>query len=88
MTIDKNDKSRVRTWRVRSSRDFSLAARELRVSRGIDQKDLAAAVGIEPSYLSRLERARRSSILLDRFLRIFRHLGAEVTITWTEPRDP
>ncbi|MEX2653983.1 MAG: helix-turn-helix transcriptional regulator, partial [Acidimicrobiia bacterium] len=71
MAIDKDDKS-VRTWRVRSSRDLSLAARELRMARAIDQKDLAAAVGIEPSYLSRLERGRRSSILLDRFLRIFR----------------
>lgn len=87
MKIDKDDNSRVRTWRVRSSRDLSLAARELRVSRGIEQKDLAVALGMDASYLSRLERARRSSTLLDRFLRVFRHLGAEVTITWTETRD-
>jgi transcriptional regulator with XRE-family HTH domain len=78
--------TRTRTWRVRSSHDLGLAIKELRHSRKLEQREVADALGMDRSYLSRLEGGRRS-ILLDRILRVLRYLGAEVTLSWSEDPD-
>ena len=61
-----------------------MAAKEIRLSRGLEQKDVALALGMDPTYLSKLESGKRTSLLIDRLLRVFRFYGAEVTITWTD----
>ncbi|MFC6489088.1 helix-turn-helix domain-containing protein [Nitratireductor sp. GCM10026969] len=39
---------------------FARRVRELRQARGVSQKDMAAALGVTPAYLSALEHGRRS----------------------------
>jgi len=78
--------TRRRTWRVRSSHDLGLAIKELRHSRNLDQKEVAEALRMDRTYLSRLEGGHKS-ILLERLLRVLRHLGAEITISWTDNPD-
>lgn len=55
----------------------------MRSARGLTQEDLAHQVGVERTYLARLE-AGATVLLLDRALRILRRLGATVTITLPE----
>lgn len=40
---------------------FAQALRELRRRRGVTQRDLAAAIGVSPAYLSALEHGRRGA---------------------------
>jgi transcriptional regulator with XRE-family HTH domain len=61
-----------------------MAAKEIRLSRGLEQKTVAIALGMDPTYLSKLESGKRSSFLIDRLLRVYRFYGAEVTITWAD----
>jgi len=70
----------VRTWLIRSSADLGRAIADVRLERGLTQDSLAETVGVDRTYLARLE-AGASVILLDRALRILRRLGAEVTVT-------
>ena len=72
-----------RSWKVRTSRDLGMAVQELRHSRGLTQAELAEILQMDRTYLSKLE-GQRSSIVLNRLLRILRYLGAEVTVTWSE----
>lgn len=40
---------------------FGIRLRELRAQRGISQKEMAAAIGVSPAYLSALEHGRRGA---------------------------
>ncbi|WP_230208866.1 helix-turn-helix transcriptional regulator [Nostocoides sp. HKS02] len=64
---------------VRSGADLGAAVAEARRLRGQTQDQLAAAAGVERSYLAKLE-AGASVLLLDRALKLLRRLGAEVVV--------
>lgn len=69
------------TVRIRTARDLGLALAEARMARDLTQAQVAAATGIERTYLARMERAK-GTLFLDRALRVLRRLGAEVTVTF------
>lgn len=69
-----------RRWSVRTPEDLGRAVAGVRAARGLTQEELAGQVGVERTYLARLE-AGATVLLLDRALRILRRLGATVTIT-------
>ena len=71
---------------IRSGQDVGRAIRAIRSTRGLTQAQAADLVGLEPSYLSKIERGRTVS-LLEHQLRILRRLGARVTVTFDEVDD-
>jgi transcriptional regulator with XRE-family HTH domain len=70
-------------WVVRQGRDLGAAIAEIRRQRGLTQEDLAETVGLDRTYLARLE-AGSSVQLLDRAMLLLRRLGADVTVSWTD----
>ena len=69
----------VRTWRVNAPADLGRALAGARRSRGLSQGELAAALGVHRSYIAELE-AGSSVQMLERLLRAFKRLGAEVEV--------
>lgn len=69
-----------RTWVIRDVPDLGRAVAEIRCLRGLTQEGLAAAAGIERTYLAKLE-AGASVRLLERALRALRRMGATVSVT-------
>ena len=65
---------------IRSGDDLGLAVAEARVVRRLSQQELAAEVGIDRTYLARLENGLTVQ-MLDRAVRILRLLGATITVT-------
>jgi transcriptional regulator with XRE-family HTH domain len=62
---------------------FGKRLRELRASRGVTMKDMAAAIGVSPAYLSALEHGHRGTptyYLLQRIITYF-------NIIWDEAED-
>jgi transcriptional regulator with XRE-family HTH domain len=70
---------RARTWRVNSPDDLGRALASVRRSRGVSQGELAAMLDVHRSYIAELE-AGGSVQMLERLLRAFKRLGAEVEI--------
>lgn len=66
---------------IRSGADLGRAIRSIRSARGLSQGSAAELAGIDPTYLSKIERGRTVS-LLEHQLRILRRLGAHVTVTF------
>ena len=66
---------------VHRGADVGRAIRALRTARDLTQAEAADLVGIEASYLSKIETGRTVT-LLEHELRILRRLGARVTITF------
>lgn len=66
---------------IRSGADIGRAIRSIRTAQGLNQTDAAELAGIEPNYLSKIEKGRTVS-LLEHELRILRRLGARVTISF------
>ncbi|HZJ02286.1 MAG TPA: helix-turn-helix transcriptional regulator [Thermoleophilia bacterium] len=52
----------------------------VRRARGLTQVELAEEVGLDRSYLARME-AGASVLLLERAIRILRRMGATITVT-------
>ena len=75
-----------REFVVRSATDLGRAVREARLSAGLTQESLAIAVGIDRSYLARLETGL-SVVLLERVMRLLRQLGAEVRVIIPQDSD-
>ncbi len=75
-----------RVFVVRSGKDLGRAVREARMTASLTQEDLAHATGVDRTYVARME-AGLSVLLLDRAVRLLRHLGAEITVTLPEHRD-
>jgi HTH-type transcriptional regulator/antitoxin HipB len=73
-------------WVVRTGADFGRAIAEVRTARGLTQADLAEPTGLSRSWLARLETGR-SATVLDHMLRVLRHLGARVTISFDVDED-
>ena len=69
---------------IRRPADLGLALAEARGTRGLSQAQLADAVGIDRTYLARLE-AGMTTILVTRLLRLLRRLGAEVVVVLPDP---
>jgi transcriptional regulator with XRE-family HTH domain len=65
---------------IRSGDDLGLAVAEARAARRLSQQELADEVGIERTYLARLENGLTVQ-LIDRAVRILRFLGATITVT-------
>lgn len=68
-----------RRWIVRSGPDLGRALSGLRQLRGMTQAELAAATGIERTYLARLE-AGHATRMVDRLVEAVRALGAELVV--------
>lgn len=68
-----------RSIRIRTGADFGRAVAEIRLARSISQAELAEMVGLSPTYISKIETGRTSSIL-EHELRMLRRLGATITI--------
>lgn len=68
-----------RSIRVSTGADLGRAIAELRASRSLSQVDVADMAGLSPSYISKIESGRTSSIL-EHELRVLRRLGASITI--------
>lgn len=62
---------------------FGARLREIRESRGMTLKSMAAAVGVSPAYLSALEHGRRGRPTWDLLQRIIGHLN----IIWDEAEE-
>jgi transcriptional regulator with XRE-family HTH domain len=77
----------VRQIVIRSGDDLGLAVAEARAARRLSQQELADEVGIERTYVTRLENGLTVQ-LLDRAVRILRFLGATITVTLPEPTEP
>ncbi|CAN5721205.1 hypothetical protein BH24ACT5_BH24ACT5_03550 [soil metagenome] len=72
--------------RVRTGADIGRAISELRIRRAMTQAELAEKTGLTPSYLSKIESGRTSTIL-EHELRILRRLGASITIELRDGSD-
>jgi HTH-type transcriptional regulator / antitoxin HipB len=75
-----------RQFVARTGEDLGRAVAEIRRHRGLTQDALATQASIERTALAKLESGARSTIVLDQLMRLFRRLGATVTITF-EDRD-
>ena len=69
-----------RRYSIRSGRDLGRTIAEARRVRGLTQEQLAEQLGMERTYLARLE-AGKSVKLLDRALLAMRHLGVDLEAT-------
>ena len=70
----------IATWGIRSPGDLGRAIAGARRERGLTQEKLAEELGIDRSYLAKMETGQ-SSLALERSLRALRRLGAKVTVT-------
>lgn len=75
-----NERDGDRRWSVRSPADLGRAVAGVRAERELTQEQLAAEIGIDRTYLARLE-SGASTLLLERALRALRRLGATVTVS-------
>lgn len=73
-------------WRIASAEDLGRALAETRAERGLTQQQLADAIGVQRSYLAELETGA-SVQMIERLLRGFRRMGAEVTVTLPPSTD-
>lgn len=67
-------------WAIRSPADLGRAIAGVRAERELTQEGLAEEVGIDRSYLARLE-VGGTTLALERALRALRRMGATVTVT-------
>jgi transcriptional regulator with XRE-family HTH domain len=84
MRTDRSNQSR--QWIVSSPADLGRAIAGVRAERGVTQDELAKEVGVDRSYLARLE-AGATTLVLERALRALRRMGATVTVTFAAADD-
>ncbi|HEU4393824.1 MAG TPA: helix-turn-helix transcriptional regulator [Solirubrobacterales bacterium] len=75
-----------RQWTVRSPADVGRVLADLRAAWGITQETLAEEVGVDRSYLARLE-GGASTLALERSLRALRRMGATIRIDAPVPDE-
>ena len=74
------------TWKIHSPEDLGRALAGVRRRQGFSQDDLAELLGVHRSYIAELETG--SSVqMLERLLRAFRRMGAEVDVTLPDEKD-
>lgn len=69
----------MRRMEIRRAEDLGLAVSEARHTLGLTQMQLAEQAGVERTYLAKLESGLHT-LLLDRSLRLLRHLGARLVV--------
>lgn len=69
---------------IRSTEDLGRAIAELRHARGLSQQELADQLGIERSYVSKLEGGRFSRVL-DLLIEAASRLGGEIAVEASAP---
>lgn len=74
------------TWTIRSPEDLGRALAGVRRLRDVSQDDLAELLGVHRSYIAELETGQ-SVLMLERLIRAFRRLGAEVEVTLPDAGD-
>ncbi len=79
MEIENYDAASVEGYRVYTGASLGAAIRHFRIEAGLSQADLAVAVGLSPSYLSRLENGHETE-QLRRIVALLRHLGVRMTL--------
>lgn len=62
---------------------FGMAVRHLRLRKGVSQKEMAAALGVSPAYLSALEHGRRGTPSFDFLQRVAGYFN----IIWDEAEE-
>lgn len=62
---------------------FAEAVRELRRRKGVTQKEMAAAIGVSPAYLSALEHGRRGRPSFD----LLQRVAGYFNIIWDEAEE-
>jgi len=62
---------------------FGEAVRRLRERKGVSQKEMAAAIGVSPAYLSALEHGRRGRPNFD----LLQRIAGYFNIIWDEAED-
>ncbi|MCD2182733.1 helix-turn-helix domain-containing protein [Rhizobium sp. TRM96647] len=62
---------------------FGMAVRHLRSRKGVSQKEMAAALGVSPAYLSALEHGRRGTPSFDFLQRVAGYFN----IIWDEAEE-
>lgn len=62
---------------------FGTAVRHLRARKGVSQKDMAAALGVSPAYLSALEHGRRGTPTFEFLQRVAGYFN----IIWDEAEE-
>ena len=70
-------------FQIRSGADLGRAVAQVRSDAGLTQAQLGDLVGLEATYVSKMESGRTVS-LLEHELRILRRLGARVTVEWND----
>jgi transcriptional regulator with XRE-family HTH domain len=70
---------------IRRAEDLGLAVSEARRGAGLTQVQLAEQLGVERTYLAKLE-AGMNTLLLDRSLRLLRRLGARLVVELSDAR--
>jgi transcriptional regulator with XRE-family HTH domain len=78
--------TKTRHWIIRSPADLGRAVAGVRAAHDATQAELAAELGIDRSYLARLE-AGASTLALERALRALRHMGATVAVSFEDGAD-
>ena len=68
------------TWRVASAQDFGRALAGVRDAAGLTQEQLAELIGVHRSYVAEIESGSTVQ-MIERLLRAFRRMGAEITVT-------
>lgn len=62
---------------------FALAVRQLRERKGVTQKQMAAAIGVSPAYLSALEHGKRGKPSFD----LLQRIAGYFNIIWDEAEE-
>ncbi|MBW6424554.1 helix-turn-helix domain-containing protein [Rhizobium sp. XQZ8] len=62
---------------------FGQMLRELRKRKGVTQKDLAAAIGVTPAYLSALEHGKRGSPTFE----LLQRIAGYFNVIWDEAEE-
>lgn len=76
-----NTDRRTQRWSINAPEDLGRAIAGARRRHGWSQDRLAEEIGVDRSYLARLESGASTPLVLERVLRSLRRLGARVTIT-------
>lgn len=77
--MENSDTANAEGYRVYTGASLGAAVRHFRVEAGVSQADLAAALGLSPSYLSRLENGHETE-QLRRIVALLKHLGVRMTL--------
>jgi transcriptional regulator with XRE-family HTH domain len=74
------------SWIIRSAADFGRAVAGVRRERQLTQEGLATEVGVDRTYIARLETGMKT-LAIERVLQVLRRMGATVTVSLDSDDD-